>query len=111
MKLNIDNMEVKIGKGLLSQIEKPFESSNKITLGGLVTFLKEMDEQYNHRANTRRERYAQLLCKDGKIRSVMVVEEKKESEEWGPRFYYYKETEDGAIPASYDDIINKFVKH
>lgn len=112
MKLNIDNMEVKIGKGLLSQIEKPFESSNnKITLDDFVKFLKEMDEQYNHRVNTRREYYAQLLCKDGKIRSVKVVEEKKESEEWGPRFYYFKETEDDIIPASYDDIINKFIKH
>lgn len=105
-------MEVKIGKGLLSQIEKPFESSNnKITLDDFVKFLKEMDEQYNHRVNTRREYYAQLLCKDGKIRSVKVVEEKKESEEWGPRFYYFKETEDDIIPASYDDIINKFIKH
>lgn len=105
-------MEVKIGKGLLSQIEKPFESSNnKITLDGLVKFLKEMDEQYKHRVNTRRERYAQLLCKDGKISNVIVVEEKKEAEEWGPRFYYYTETDNGIIPASYDDIINKFVKY
>lgn len=105
-------MEVKIGKGLLSQIEKPFESSNnKITLDGLVKFLKEMDEQYKHRVNTRRERYAQLLCKDGKIHNVIVVEEKKEAEEWGPRFYYYTETDNGIIPASYDDIINKFVKY
>lgn len=105
-------MEVKIGKGLLFQIEKPFESSNnKITLDDFAKFIKRIDEQYNHRVNTRRERYAQLLCKDGKIRSVMVVEEKKESEEWSPRFYYYKETEDGVIPASYDDIINKFIKH
>lgn len=106
-------MEVKIGKGLLSQIEKPFESSNnKITLDDLVKkFLKEMDEQYNHRVNTRREYYAQLLCKDGKIRNVKVVEEKKESEEWGPRFYYYTETDSGIIPSSFDDIINKFVKH
>lgn len=85
MKLNINNMEVKIGKGLWSQIEKPFESSNnKITLDDLEKFLKEMDEQYNHRVNTRREYYAQLLCKDGKIRNVKVVEEKKESEEWDP---------------------------
>lgn len=99
-------MEVKIGKGLLSQIEKPFESSNnKITLDGLVK--KEMDEQYNHQVNTRRERYARLLCKDGKIRDVIVVEEKKESEEWGPRFYYYIETDSGIIPASYYDIIYK----
>lgn len=99
-------MEVKIGKGLLSQIEKPFESSNnKITLDGLVK--KEMDEQYNHQVNTRRERYAWLLCKDGKIRDVIVVEEKKESEEWGPRFYYYIETDSGIIPASYYDIIYK----
>lgn len=105
-------MEVKTGKGLLSQTEKPFESSNnKITLDGLVKFLKEMDEQYNHQVNTRRKRYAQLLCKDGKIRNVIVVEEKKESEEWGPRFCYYTETDNGIIPASYDDIINKFVKH
>lgn len=101
-------MEVKIGKGLLSQIEKPFESSNnKITPDGLVKFLKEMDEQYNHQVNTRRERYARLLCKDGKIRDVIVVEEKKESEEWGPRFYYYIETDSGIIPASYYDIIYK----
>ena len=105
-------MEVKIGKGLLSQIEKPFESScNEITVDDLVKFIKEMDEQYNHQVNTRREYYAQLLCKDGKICSVMVVEEKKESEEWGPRFCYYTETDSGIVPASYDDIINKFVKH
>ena len=105
-------MEVKIGKGLLSQIEKPFESSNnKITLDGLVKFLKEMYEQYNNIANTRRKYYAQLLCKDGKIRRVIVEEEKKESEEWGPRFYYYTETDSGIIPSSFDDIINKFVKH
>lgn len=105
-------MEVKIGKGLLSQIEKPFESSNnKITLDDFAKFLKEMDEQYNRRVNTRREYYARLLCKDGKIRNVMVVEEKKEAEEWGPRFYYYTETDNDIIPASYDDIINKFVKH
>ena len=105
-------MEVKIGKGLLSQIEKPFEYNyNKIALDDLVKFLKEMDDRYNHRVNTRRERYAQLLCKDGKIRNVIVVEEKKESEELGPRFCYYTETDSGIIPASYDDIINKFVKH
>lgn len=105
-------MEVKIGKGLLSQIEKPFESSNnKITLDDFAKFLKEMDEQYNHRVNTRRERYAQLLCKNGKIRNVIVVEEKKESEEWSPRFCYYIETSNGIVPASYDDIINKFIKY
>lgn len=105
-------MEVKIGKGLLSQIEKPFEFSyNKITVDDLVKFIKEMDEQHNHLVNTRREYYARLLCKDGKIRNVMVVEEKKESEEWGPRFCYYTETDSGIVPASYDDIINKFVKH
>ena len=35
-------MEVKIGKGLLSQTGKPFESSNnKITLDDLRKFLKE----------------------------------------------------------------------
>ena len=105
-------MEVKIGKGLLSQIGKPFESSNnKITLDDLLKFVKEMNERHNHLVNTRRERYAQLLCKDGKIRNVIAVEEKKESEEWGPILHYYKETEDGVIPASYDDIINKFIKH
>lgn len=102
-------MGVKIGKGLLSQIEKSFESSNnKITLDDLVKFIKEMDEQYNHLVNTRREYYAQLLCKDGKVRSVKVVENKKESEEWGPRFCYYIETDNGIIPASYEDIIYKF---
>lgn len=105
-------MEVKIGKGLLSQIEKPSSIAiNKITLDDLVKFLKEADEQYNHRVNTRRERNAKLLCKDGKIRNVIVVEEKKESEEWGPSFCYYTETDNGIIPASYHDIINKFVKH
>lgn len=105
-------MEVKIGKGLLSQIEKPFESScNEITADDLAKFIKEMDDQYNHLVNTRREYCAQLLCKDGKIRSVIVVEEKKESEEWNPKFYYYKETDSGIIPASYDDIINTFIKH
>lgn len=102
-------MEVKIGKGLLSQIEKSFESSNNnITLDDLVKFIKEMDEQYNHLVNTRREYYAQLLCKDGKVRSVKVVENKKESEEWGPRFYYFTETDSDIIPASYEDIIYKF---
>lgn len=105
-------MEVKIGKGLLSQIEKPFESSNnKITLDGLVKFLKEMDEQYNHRVNTRREYCGRLICKDGKVRNVQVEESKKESEEWGSKFYYYKETDNGIIPASYHDIINLFLKH
>ncbi len=96
----------------MSQIEKPFESSCKeITLDDLVKVAKKIDEQYNHRVNTRREYYARLLCKDGKIRNVMVVEEKKESEEWGPRFCYYTETDSGIVPASYDDIINKFIKH
>lgn len=105
-------MEVKIGKGLLSQIEKPFESSNnKITLDDLRKFLKEMDEQYNHRVNTRREYCVRLICKDGKVRNVQVVESKKESEEWGSKFYYYKETDNGIIPASYHDIINLFLKH
>lgn len=105
-------MEVKIGKGLLSQIEKPFESSNnKITLDGLVKFLKEMDEQYNNRVNTRREYYARLICKDGKVRNVLVVENKKEAETWNPKFYYYKETDNGTIPASYHDIVNLFLKH
>lgn len=105
-------MEVKIGKGLLSQIEKPFESSNnEITLDDLVKFLKEMDEQYNHRVNTRREYYARLIRKDGKVRNVLVVENKREAEEWNPKFYYYKETDNGIIPASYHDIVNLFLKH
>lgn len=105
-------MEVKIGKGHLSQIKKPFESSNnKITLDGLVKFLKEMDDQYNHRVNTRREYCARLICKDGKVRNVQVEESKNESEECGSKFYYYKETDNGIIPASYDDIINQFLKH
>lgn len=40
-----------------------------------------------------------------------VVESKKESDEWGSKFYYYKETDNGIIPASYHDIINLFLKH
>lgn len=105
-------MEVKIGKGLLPQIEKPFESSNnKITLDDLAKFLKEMDEQYNHKVNTGREYYARLIRKDGKVRNVLVVGNKKESEEWNPKFYYYRETDNGIIPASYDDIMNQFSKH
>lgn len=100
-------MEVKIGKGLLSQIERPFESSNnKITLDDLVKFLKEMDDQYNHSVNTRREYYARLICQDGKVRDVLVVENKKEAEEWNAKFFYFKETDNGIIPASYEDIIN-----
>lgn len=105
-------MEVKIVKGHLSQTEKPFESVNdEITPDGLVKFLKEMDEQYNHRVNTRREYCARLICKDGKVRNVQVVESKKESDEWGSRFCYYKETDNGIIPASYHDITNLFLKH
>lgn len=105
-------MEVKIGKVLLPQIENPFESSNnKITLDDLPKFLKEMDEQYNHRVNTRREYYARLIRKDGKVRNVLVVGNKKESEEWNSKFYYYKEADNVIIPASYDDIINQFVKY
>ena len=105
-------MEVKIGKGHLSQIKKPFESSdNKIPPDGLVKFLKEMDEQYNHRVNTRREYCARLVCKDGKVRDVQVVESKKGSDECGSEFYYYKETDNGIITASYHDIINLFLKH
>lgn len=96
----------------MSQIEKPFESSNnKITLDDLRKFLKEMDEQYNHKVNTEREYYARLIRKDGKVRNVLVVENKKEAEEWNPKFYYYKETDNGIIPASYHDIINLFLKH
>lgn len=105
-------MEVKIGKGLLSQTKKPFESSNNnITLDDFVKFLKEMDEQHKHIVNTRRKYYARLICKDGKVRNVLVVENKKEAEEWDPKFYYYKETDNGIIPASYDDIMNQFLKH
>ncbi len=105
-------MEVKIGKGLLPEIEKPFESSNnKITLDALTKFLKEMADQSNHRLNTRREYYARLIRKDGKVRNVLVVENKKESEEWNSKFYYYKEADNVIIPASYDDIINQFVKY
>ena len=105
-------MEVKIGKGILSQIEKPFESSNnKITIDDLMKFFKEMDEQHKHIVNTRRNYYARLICKDGKVRNVLVVENKKESEEWDPKFYYYKETDNGIIPSSYDDIMNQFLKH
>lgn len=105
-------MEVKIGKGLLSQIEKQFESScNEITLDGLLKIIKEMDEQYNNRVNTRREYCARLICKDGKVRNVQVEESKKESEEWGSKIYYYKETDNGIIPASYHDITNLFLKH
>lgn len=105
-------MEVKIGKGLLSQIEKPFESgNNKITPDGSVKFLKEMDEHYNHRVNTRREYCARLICKDGKVRNVQVEESKKESEECGSEFYYCKETDNVIIPASYHDIIKLFLKH
>ena len=105
-------MEVKIGKCLLSQTKKPFESSNnKITLDDLMKFLKEMDDQHKHIVNTRRKYYARLICKDGKVRNVLVVENKKEAEEWDPKFYYYKETDNGIIPASYDDIMNQFLKH
>ena len=105
-------MEVKIGKGLLSQTKKPFESSNnKITLDVLMKFLKEMDEQHKYIVNTRRKYYARLICKEGKVRNVIVVENKKEAEEWDPKFYYYKETDNGIIPASYDDIMNQFLKH
>ena len=42
---------------------------------------------------------------------MQVVGSKKEAEECGPRFYYFTETDNDIIPASYDDIINKFVKH
>lgn len=52
-----------------------------------------------------------MICKDGKVRNVQVEESKNESEEWGSKFYYYKETDNGIIPASYDDIINQFLKH
>ena len=105
-------MEVKIGKGLLSQIEKQFESScNEITLYVLLKIIKEMDDQYNHRVNTRREYCARLICKDGKVRNVQVEESKKESEECGFKIYYYKETDNVIIPASYHDITNLFLKH
>lgn len=96
----------------MSQIENPFESiNNKITLDGLVKFLKEMDEHYNHRVDTRREYCARLICKDVKVRNVQVVESKKGSDECGSEFYYYKETDNVIIPASYHDIIDLFLKH
>lgn len=84
-------MEVKIGKGLLSQIGNPFESSNnKITLDDLSKFLKEMGEPYNHRVDTGREYCARLVCKDVKVRNVQVVGIKKESDELCSKFYIRK---------------------
>lgn len=61
-------MEVKIGKVHLPQIENRFESSNnKIALEGLVKFLKEMYDHYNHRLDTRRAYSSRLICKDVKV--------------------------------------------
>lgn len=112
MKLNVSSMKVNIGKGLLSQIEKQSKYGNNdiITLDDLVKVAKEIEEQYDHRVNTRREYHAHVLCKDGKIRNVTVVENKKKAEEWGPKFYYYTETDSGIVPAPYG-VINKFLKH
>ena len=70
-----------------------------------------MDGHYNHRVNTRREYSARLICKDGKVRKVQVVGSEKESDECGSKFYYYKETDNGIVPASYHDIISLFLKH
>ena len=93
-------MEVKIGKGHLSQIKKPFESgNNKLPPDVLVKFLKEMYGQYPHRVNTRREYCSRLICKDGKVRNVQVVESKKESDGCGSGFYCYKDPDNGIIPA------------
>ena len=93
----------------MAQIESSYKETT--TLDDFMNFIEEIEEQCYRRANTRREYYALLLCKDGKVRNVKVVEEKKEAEKWGPRFHCYTETDNGIIPASYDDIINIFFKH
>ena len=96
----------------MSQIRNPFASiSNKLTLDVLVKFLEEMYDHYTHRVNTRREYCDCLICKDVRVRKVQVVGIKKESDERVSGFYYYKESDNVIIPASYHDIINLFLNH
>lgn len=102
-------MEVNTGTGLLSRAAMINEYNFELDV--FEELLKRIDESYKRQVNTVREYSANLICKDKRLRGVIVRETKEEAEEWGPKFYYYKETDNGIIPASYDDIINQFSKH
>lgn len=97
-------MEVNTGTGLWSQAAMINEYG--IKLSDFDELLKRIDESYKHQVNTVREYSANLLCKDKRLRGVIVRETKEESEELGPRYQWFIEKKEGIVPASYDDIIN-----
>ena len=97
-------MEANTGTGLWSQAAMINEYS--IKLSDFDELLKRIDESYKHQVNTVREYSANLLCKDKRLRGVIVRETKEESEEWGPMYQWFIEKKEGIVPASYDDIIN-----
>lgn len=97
-------MEANTGTGLWSQAAMINEYG--IKLSDFDELLKRIDESYKHQVNTVREYSANLLCKDKRLRGVIVRETKEEPEEWGPRYQWFIEKKEGIVPASYDDIIN-----
>ena len=97
-------MEVNTGTGLWSQAAMINEYA--IKLSDFDELLKRIDESYKHQVNTVREYSANLLCKDKRLRGVIVRETKEESKEFGPRYQWFIEKKEGIVPASYDDIIN-----
>ena len=82
-------MEVNTGTGLWSQAAMINEYG--IKLSDFYELLKRIDESYKHQVNTVREYSANLLCKDKRLRGVIVREAKEESEECDPRYQWFIE--------------------
>lgn len=101
-------MKVNTGTGLLSHAAMINEYNFELDV--FEELLKRIDESYKRQVNTVREYSANLICKDKRLRGVIVRETKEESEEWGPMCQWFIEKKDGIIPASYDDITNFFKK-
>lgn len=97
-------MEVNTGTGLLSRAAMINEYNFELDV--FEELLKRIDESYKRQVNTVREYSANLICKDKRLRGVIVRETKEESEEWGPRCQWFIEKKEGIVPASYDDITN-----
>ena len=90
-------MEVNTGTGLWSQAAMINEYG--IKLSDFDELLKRIDESYKHQVNTVREYSVNLLCKDKRLRGVIVRETKEESEELGPMYQWFIEKKEGIVPA------------
>ena len=86
-------MEVNTGIGLWSQAAMINEYG--IKLSDFYELIKRSDESYKHQVNTVREYSANLLCKDKRLRGVIVRETKEESEELGTMYQWFIEKKRG----------------